>query len=119
MSAPERLLAGEIGKPHGLSGEVYVMPFSDDPGRFEVGSELYDEAGNVVTVESSRRHGNRLLVKFTEIDSRDDADSRRGPLYVRPQDLRPLDEDEFWPHEIVGSDAVDHNGRALGRVAEV
>ena len=119
MSAPDRLLAGEIGKPHGLSGEVYVMPISDDPGRFEPGSEMSDPAGNPMTVESSRRHGNRLLVKFMGIDSRADAESLRGALYVRPEDLRDLAEDEFWPHDVVGSEAVTTGGETLGHVVEV
>jgi 16S rRNA processing protein RimM len=119
LSAPERLLVGEIGKPHGLSGEVYVMPISDDPARFEAGSEMSDLAGNPMRVESSRRHGNRLLVKFVGIDSREAAQARKGALYVHPEDLRALGEDEFWPHDIVGSEAVTTKEETLGKVVEV
>jgi 16S rRNA processing protein RimM len=45
--AADRLVAiGEIGRPHGVRGEVRVTPLTDHPGRFERLREclLWDEA---------------------------------------------------------------------------
>jgi len=113
------LTAGLVGKPHGLAGEVYVTPISDDPSRWQPGSELARETGDELVVEASRPHGRRLLVKFEGIDSRPDAERCRGPLYVAPKQLRALDHDEFWEHDLIGCEVVDVSGRHLGQVDRV
>ena len=115
---PTRLLAGEIGKPHGIAGEVYVLPISDDPRRFEPGSVLQKDETELV-VAGARRHGNRLLVKFEGVDSRDDAERLRGPLFVPSAQARALDEDEFWPHDLAGCELATPDGRVHGRIVEV
>ncbi len=117
-SGPTRLLAGEVGKPHGISGEVYVLPISDDPRRFEPGSVLQTEQAEVV-VAAARRHRNRLLVKFEGIDTRDQAEDLRGPLFVPAGEARALEEDEFWPHDVVGCSAVLSSGETLGTVTDL
>ena len=116
--SPTRLLAGEVGKPHGIRGEVYVVPISDDPARFAPGSVLLTEQDEV-TVASARRHGNRLLVSFEGIDSRDAAETLRGPLFVPATETRALDEDEYWPHDLVGCELVDATGFARGTITNV
>jgi 16S rRNA processing protein RimM len=113
------LLAGEAGKPHGLAGDVYVVPISDDPRRFQPGSTLLRADGSELVIESVRRHTNRFLVKFEGVESRDDAERVRGPLFVSAADVRALDEDEFWPHDLEGCDAVDLEGERVGTVTRV
>ena len=116
--SPTRLLAGEIGKPHGISGEVYVVPISDDPRRFDPGSTLQWGDKDLV-VAGSRRHGNRLLVKFEGVDTRDDAETLRGPLFVPATEARVLEDDEFWPHDLIGGRVETTDGEAQGTVSEV
>jgi 16S rRNA processing protein RimM len=119
MNAPGRLLAGEIGKPHGLTGEVYVVRISDDPRRFEPGAQLLRSDGSELTVETSREHRTRLLVKFMGIDDRGSAESLRGPVFVAADELRELGEDEFWGHELAGCAVVLRGGLQVGTVREV
>jgi 16S rRNA processing protein RimM len=119
LDAPGTLLAGEIGKPHGLAGEVYVVPISDDPRRFEPGSILLHADGRELTVESSRVHRNRLLVKFTGLDTRSEAEGLRGALFVTSDDVRDLPEDEFWPHDLIGCKVALVDGSEVGEVADV
>ena len=113
------LLAGQAGKPHGLAGDVYVVPISDDPRRFEPGSKLLREDGSTLVIESVRRHTNRFLVKFEGVESRDAAEKVRGPLFVSEEDVRVLDEDEFWPHELEGAEVVDRAGERVGTVTRL
>lgn len=115
---PDRLLAGEVGKPHGLAGEVYVVPISDDPRRFEPGSTLLREDGSALTIVAVHRHGNRVLVRFDGISDRTSAESLRGPLFVPGHDARRLDENEFWPHDLVGCTVTAPTGD-VGTIAEV
>jgi 16S rRNA processing protein RimM len=118
MSGPGMLLAGRVGKPHGIAGEVYVVPISDDARRFQPGSTLQREDGTTIVVESARRHTNRFLVKFQGVDTRDDAELLRGPLFVSAEDVRALEDDEFWPHDLEGC-AVVVGGATVGTVTQV
>lgn len=113
------LLAGEIGKPHGTSGEVYVVVISDDPRRFEPGSKLHHADGRRLTVESARHHRDRFLVKFEGVEDRAGAERLRGALYISSDSVRALDDDEYWQHEIVGCDVRTPDGKEVGRVIAV
>lgn len=113
------LLAGEIGKPHGTNGEVYVIRISDDPQRFSPGATLLHEDGRELTVSSSRAHRDRFLVRFDGTSSREEAEDLRGALYVSPDDSRELDEAEYWEHEVVGCVVMLQDGTELGTVSDV
>ncbi len=96
-----------------------MVPVSDDPRRFNAGSRLLHEDGRALVVAGSRRHGDRLLVTFAGYEDRSAADSLRGTLYVPASDVRDLDDDEYWPHELVGLVVTDTAGTRLGTVSEV
>lgn len=113
------LLAGEIGKPHGISGEVYVVRISDDPGRFQPGSRLVHASGRKLVVAGSRVHRDRFLVTFEDVHSRTEAEGLRGALYVAAGDVRELEADEFWEHDLVGCEVVLVDGSPAGRAARV
>lgn len=113
------LLAGEVGKPHGLTGEVYVVVISDDPQRFAPGSSLSRADGTILTVVTARPHGGRFLVGFEGIDSRDDAVSLRGPLYVPATAIRTLEPDEYWHDDLVDCVVVTDRDEEVGTVTDV
>ena len=113
------LLAGEVGKPHGLAGEVYVVVISDDPRRFEAGSVLQHGDGRALTLERSRAHGARFIVKFEGIEDRPAAETLRGPLYVPSTEARALESDEFWVDDLVGCLVMSRAGVELGTVSRI
>ena len=119
MPPPGMLLAGEIGKPHGTTGEVYVIRISDDPHRFDPGATLLHEDGRELTVRSSRSHRDRFLVRFEEAFDRESAQALRGALYVDPSAVRELDESEFWEGDLVGCRVVLADGSEVGEVSDV
>jgi 16S rRNA processing protein RimM len=85
-----------------VGGEVYVEPISDDPHRFDPGAILVRDDDSEIVVEASRRHNDRLLVKFAGVDSRSAAETARGPLYVKHGQERALDDGEFWERDLIG-----------------
>jgi 16S rRNA processing protein RimM len=116
----DRLLVAQIGKPHGLAGEVYLVPISDDPRRFEPGARLERADGQLLVLEGTRsRRDDRMLAKFQGVNDRAAADALRGPLYVAASDTRSLADDEFWPHDLVGYEVVLVSGEVVGSVARV
>jgi 16S rRNA processing protein RimM len=119
MSEPT-VVVGEIAKAHGVRGEVVVAVRSDNPGRFAGGAVVYLEDGRPLTVESSRPHASRLLVRFEGVADRTAAEGLRGATLVVPISMLPeLPSGEYWPHELEGCEVVTQTGRVLGRIADV
>jgi 16S rRNA processing protein RimM len=126
MPEPDRLIVGRVLRPHGVRGELSVEVLSDAPERFVPGAEVGvgDPDGPAppepVMIRAARQHLGRLLLSFEGVEDRDAADRFRGAwLSIPVGSARPLDQDEFWPHQLVGLTVVDHQGRERGRVADV
>jgi 16S rRNA processing protein RimM len=104
-----------VAKAHGLNGEVNVALVTDRTERLDPGSVLQTDRGPLV-VASSRRHGDRWLVRFRGHDDRDAADRLRGLVLC----AEPLDDpDELWVHELVGCRVVSADGVDRGTVDSV
>lgn len=111
---------GRITRAHGVQGELAVLVISEVPGRFADGETVWLEDGRTLTVESSRPHKDRLLVRFREVQSREQAEGLQKALLVVPQSLSPeLPEGSWWDHRIVGCALETDTGRALGTVHDV
>ena len=112
---------GRIGRPHGIAGEVTVVPDTDDPGRFAPGSELATPDGTALRVRSARPYRDRgLIVAFEGVADRDAAESLPGTtLLGDAADRRSLGPGEWWPEDLIGLEAVDGSGMPLGTVAGV
>jgi 16S rRNA processing protein RimM len=111
---------GRITRAHGVQGELAVLVISEVPGRFADGQTVWLEDGRTLTVESSRPHKDRLLVRFREVQSREQAEALQRALLVVPESLSPeLPEGSWWDHRIVGCAIETDTGRALGTVHDV
>jgi 16S rRNA processing protein RimM len=103
---------GRVGKPHGLAGAFFVEQASDDPERFAVGAQLLVEGSPAVVVES-KRSGGRPVIRL-------DRDVERGARLQLPRaELPPPAADSYYVTDLLGLEAVEDGGRALGRVADV
>lgn len=118
-SVPDgHVIVGRIGKPHGLKGDVFVLPLTDHPDRFAVDSELFVD-GRPVTVASSRTAEGRLIVRFSHVTDRQQAEATRGANVTIPEsERRPLDVDEWWPDDLIGLRVLDHAGEYRGEVID-
>jgi len=111
----ELLEVGRIAKAHGLNGEVNVVLVTNRTERLDRGSVLDSDVG-ALQVASSRRHGDRWLVRFVGHDDRTAAEALRG-LELRAE---PLDDpDELWVHELVGCRVRSGDGVDRGVVTAV
>jgi 16S rRNA processing protein RimM len=97
-----------------------MVAISDDPHRFETGSRLELADGRLLVVEGTRIHrGDRLLVKFEGIDSRNAAELLRGPVYVHENQRRELEAGQYWQHELVGCRVLTVAGNEVGQISGV
>lgn len=77
------------------------------------------EDDTTLTIEASRPHNNRFLVKFEGVEDREGAEELRGALYVTPDVRRDLEEDEFWMDDLVGCKVQLVDGDEVGTVTQV
>jgi 16S rRNA processing protein RimM len=115
------VVVGRIGRPHGLAGEVTVLPETDDARRFSPGAEMRTESGRSLVVRSSSPYRDRgLIVGFEGVTDRNQAEALRGAVLAVGLDTRrSLDAGEFWPDDLVGLTAVSPDGVMLGVIAAV
>jgi 16S rRNA processing protein RimM len=114
---------GLIIKPRGLSGEVVVRPFNEDnpslcrdlPVIIETKQESFP-----TTAENVNKIGNKLMVKFAGIDSRERAEEcRGGEILSRLGDLPPKGKDEFYIFDLVGLNVLDADNAIFGKIKDI
>lgn len=122
------LTVARVRRAHGLAGEMLVHAETDDGAevfqaerRFRV--RLGHGAETVVremTLIESRPHRGGYLLRFREVVDRDTAQTLLGAeLLLEREDLRPLAEDEYFLHELVGLDVLDERQGSLGPIVDV
>lgn len=110
------LLAGRVGRPHGLDGSFHVT--RPRGGLLRAGVAVH--AGDAV-YEITRAAGtdDRPIIRLDGVDGREAAEALRGTdLYVPREKAPSLDEDEYWAEDLEGCLVVDGE-RELGRVARL
>lgn len=119
----EMIAVGSVLRAHGLRGEVLVLPDSENPARFQKGSELFVRDGarlRRLEVASSRSHRGRKLVQFADVTDRDGAEALRGALLQVPEESVPAaEEGTFYYFQLAGCRVVDRELGELGEVTEV
>jgi len=112
----------QILRPHGLRGEVILRPLTDHIETLTGAAHVYlgQEAADPLVVEGIRFHKNSPLLKLQGIDDRDSALTLKGQMICVPkEDLTPLDEGEYFLHDLVGLTVVDHLGAEVGPVEHI
>ena len=126
---PEWLVVGQISKPHGNKGEVFVWPLTDAPEAvYAEGRELLlgdtdggpGEGLEKLTVRARRPYQRGWLVTFDELPDRDAAeDIARRYLLIPLAQAEPRAEGEHFYHELLGAEVVTVDGTTVGKVREV
>ena len=117
--ADGRVVIGKAGAPHGLRGEVRVIPLTDFPERFESLREVFI-GERVFHVEHVHYHRQFVLLTLAECTSREAAAKLTGELLrVAREDAAPLAEGEFYTFDIIGLAVLDMAGERLGEVTNV
>ncbi len=121
------MVIGRVTRPHGVRGEMRVVPYTDDPQRFGRLDHVYladdpDEhpAPRRLALESARLHLQTVLLKLAGIDDREAAADLRGAwLLVAREDALPLAEGEYFLYQLTGLAVVTADGETLGELVSV
>ena len=118
-------LVGRVVKPHGLKGEIKILPFSGDPANFALYTDLLlvdpDNQDEIYSrVKRSRIQGKLVIVSLEEVHNRNESELQVGrEVWARLDELPQLAEDEFYWLDLTGMTAVLENGRELGVVTNL
>jgi len=117
-----QLVIGRIGRAHGVRGDLFVEPMTDEPDhRYADGTVLMTSDNTTLTVATSKWHSGRFVVHFAGVDDRNAAEALRGQtltIEVDPAEL-PKDPDEFYDHQLVGLKVALEDGSLVGIIGEV
>lgn len=122
-SDDELVVAGVVGKPFGVRGEVFVFPDPDIADRFGVGDHYpimskggADAPPGELRVAASREHGGRRIVRFEGVEDRNAAEALRGIVLGVPRSRVWVAEDAVWTADLIGREVVDDDGALVGVV---
>lgn len=123
-SEPRYLVVGQVTGAHGLHGELRVEILSDDPHRFgrleQVFVGLEDQEPVPQPLEGFRLHKGRALLKLKGCDDRVAAQTLLGYLIQVPlAEAIPLQEGEYFEHQVLDLDVWTVSGEYLGEVADI
>ncbi len=99
---------------HGVTGEVRLKVFAEDlmPHRSFNDGQLTVKAMRIVPAGA--------IARFAEITDRNAAEALRGTELTVPRSaLPPLGEGEYYHADLIGLDAVNSDGEALGTVVAI
>lgn len=118
---PRYLAVGRVGRPFGLRGELKVeilTAYPDQLGRLH--TVYLGPQAEPWTVEAIRLHKGAALFKLAGCDDRIAAEALRGTLMqIAYENAVPLQEDEYYEHQIVGIAVVEEDGTRLGQVTAI
>lgn len=110
---------GKITAPVGIKGEVRVYPYTDEPTRFSTIKKI-DADGISFHIENVRYLKNMVILKLSNIDSRNDAEQMRGKeLSIKKELLWDIPEDTYFIKDLIGCSVVSEEGVCIGVLSDV
>ena len=119
--ASELVVIGQITRPHGIQGEVKVLPFTESPDSFQKFDRVYirrpGQEPEVISITEARPHKAIVLLKLKGVRTRDEAEALHGAEILVERDWLPkLEADEYYWIDLIGLEVLDTEGRGLGEV---
>ncbi len=116
-------LIGYILKPQGLKGELKVESVTPYLERFNRLDRVFlqlKEKKQTYSIENVRISDRFVYLKFTEINSRDDAELlRNAEVLIEENDLIQPAQDEYFIHDLIGCQVISENNDVIGVLSEV
>ena len=115
------VIMAQIGRAHGLKGEVHAQSFTADPLALTDYGDLTDAKGREFKIAAMRAQGNGLVLRLEGVTTREAAEALNGVELLFPREALPEteDEDDFYYADLIGLDGIDLSGDVLGKILAV
>ena len=119
-SSDRKILLGKLGKPHGVKGFLYIHYYGEDPNKLYDYEGLLLDDGSLVKVDKLLLQKDRVILKFLETNSRNDAEKLRDKeLFIKEDSLPVLENNQAYYFELEGLNVKNLDNVDLGRVKEI
>lgn len=110
-----QIVIGKIVAPHGVRGDIRIMPLTEKPEQFLDLKYLLLADGRKLTIKHARFHKRMVLVTTAEITSMNEAELLRDKeIMIRAEDLPQLEEGQFYVADLIGLPVYDEAGGQIG-----
>jgi len=115
------LVIGRVVSVRGLGGELKVQIETEDPNRFMDLETVYlGKRLDRFSVRQARLFKGQALLKLAGIEDRTAAEAWVGSyVQVHIDDALPLDEGQFYVHQLYGLRVETEDGEALGEIDDI
>ena len=114
------MVVGRVIRAHGSDGAIRIQTYSDNPGRFQVGSNLTVAGRTRVISEFRMLPGGYALLRLDGLENRDAVRPLAGQWIVALDEPVPdLPPGEYYHYQLVGLTVVTDQGEELGALHEV
>ena len=111
----KEIIIGKIVAPHGVRGDIRILPLTEKPDLFLDLEYLLLEGGKKLTVKNARFQKRMILVTTKEVTSMNEAELLRDKnIYIKAEDLPELEDAEFYVSDLVGIPVYDLEGKQIG-----
>ncbi len=115
------LRVGFIKKPHGLKGELKVLPLTDNLHRFKKLKKIFlsNNTNKEIDIEYTKVNKDELILKIIGVDTKEKAELLRGLdlLIPREQGVK-LNQWEYYSQDIIGLEVFFEN-KKIGEVVDI
>ncbi len=116
---PDFITVGEILSPWGTKGQLKVRVITDFPERFSPSSKIYINR-QPLTIDSSIRQRDSVIIKLKSIDSYEAAQKLKGqPVEIDGSQLKPLAEGQYYHFQLIGLEVWTAGGELLGNISHI
>jgi 16S rRNA processing protein RimM len=121
MEKPDLILVGRVAGAFGVKGDVRITSYTADPLALLDYKTLKREDGSpALTLVSGRTAKGAIVVRTSEVETREQAEALRGlKLYISRDSLPATEEDEFYVTDLIGLVVETPDGETLGRIRTV
>lgn len=115
-----KVIIGRIGAPHGVRGEVRIIPLTDFPDRFQNLKSVFIDEQIKLEINNVKYNKQFIILKFKGIDNRSDIDPLKGKLIqVDRKDVPPLAAGEYYNFDIIGLEVYNEKKERLGKIEQI
>jgi len=121
-NSDELLLIGQIAAPFGVRGQIKLHTVTNRPEHLRKIRKVFlgDERTLYTLSRAAEHKPTEMIVTLAGIDTREAAEALRGlEVYIRQQDALPLEDDEYYLHDLPGLRVETVDGTVVGVVKEV
>ncbi len=120
---PDYVVIGKITKPHGIRGELHVLPLTEDVNRYQKLSSVFlNRNGEHIEqqIERVKIIPGAVLLQVQGITDRNAAETWRGALVeIAGKDVMPLPEGQHYYFELDGLTVETETGQVIGKIVDV